>query len=185
MSLISILLFHHFCSASSNHIITTVKTSWNIQGKLLARGQTYWPQAPKLDTLAEVPTLGASLVGFQAPLVRHLGYSGRRSFKGQRASPRGRLGGLGGRVGGTWEVGGGHLGGGSPAHLPLLHSLLRSAAPTPPNAHFLTVSSQYFGSFRVFITFQYICKEKWSWVIRKIFQVGDLQTRLLHHFHSS
>ena len=104
MSLISILLFHHFCSASSNHIITTVKTSWNIQGKLLARGQTYWPQAPKLDTLAEVPTLGASLVGFQAPLVRHLGYSGRRSFKGQRASPKGRLGGLGG-------AGGGHLGG--------------------------------------------------------------------------
>ena len=104
MSLISILLFHHFCSASSNHIITTVKTSWNIQGKLLARGQTYWPQPPKLDTLAEVPTLGASLAGFQAPLMRHLGYSGRRSFKGQRASPRGRLGGLGGGCGG-------HLGG--------------------------------------------------------------------------
>ena len=64
-----------------------------------------------MDTLAEVPTLGASLVGFEAPLVSHLGYSGRRSFKGQRASPRGRLGGLGGRMGGTWDVGGGHLGG--------------------------------------------------------------------------
>ena len=89
-----------------------------------------------------------------------------------------------GETGGSRGAGGGHLGGGSPAHLPLLHSLLRSAAPTPPNAHFLTVSSQYFGSFRVFITFQYVCKKKWSWVNRKIFQVfkrGCCTISILHN----